>query len=309
MLLPYAILLRLKSVLSSVSYTVLGSESPLYIAFMSLFYSSLLQSLFSIFLVFIQAIAINRIVIRNRISTEQSLVPGLVYILFSSMFIEYSILSPVLVSTTFIIIALSNLFQIYGKKATTTHTFNVGFMISMASLFYYPSILFLIIGILGFIMLRSIMLKGLLQILIGALFPYYIVFAYAFYYNDLTMFNSLYTDKFYWFNGFSSVFEAPYYLYGIAILLTVFSLFNYTNNIKAKSIQTQEKIDLLYLFLLLFLIAAFIVNNYSMVYLQFIFVPLSIFFTLWLLKLKSTILIEFIHFAFVIALISLHYIL
>ncbi len=308
MLLPYVVLLRLKSLISPVGYELQDSDSPFFQWLINWIDSPLQQSLFSILLVFIQAIAINRLVIRNSISTEQTLIPGLIYVLFASMIPDFLVLTPALVSASFILVAISNLFQIYGKKAAKSNTFNVGLLTSIASLIYYPSILFLIIGVIGFSMLRSISLKGILQILIGAMVPYYLLYVYYFYNDNTSVFHSFSDGKFIWINGFHSLFTPPYYAVGVLAGLAIISIFQYNTFIKAKSIQSQEKIELLYLYLIVFFITILIINGGITSYLIFLLVPISIFFTLWLLKIKNHIVVEFIHFGLLILLISLHFI-
>lgn len=308
MILPYIFLVRIKTLVTPKLYLSNSTDTPLFNWFISYFDSSISQSLISIFLVFIQAVAINRLVIRNRISQEQSLVTGVFYALFISLTPSILSLTPQLVSITFIIASISNLFQIYGKRSSSSHTFNVGVFISFASLFYYPAIFFFIIGILGFIMLKSINFKGLMQLLIGGLFPYFILAVYCFYYDSMNLFLDFYQGQFIWFNNLWDLL-GNYYLFVLFSIMSLASLLMYRTNTKSKSIQTQEKIDLLYIFLVLFLLTSFVINNFLDGDLLFMIIPLSIFFTLWLLRIKNSIIIEFVHLGLLVLLFSLHFIL
>lgn len=307
MLLPYAVVLRIKSLITPIAYEPTGHETPLFDWLISWVDSPIEQSVLSVFLVFVQAVTVNRIVIKNRISTEQSLVPGVMYVLFGSMIPAFLVLSPQLVSATFILAATSNLFKIYGKKATASHTFNIGVLISFASLIYYPTIIFLMIGVIGFVMLKSIKLKGLLQLFIASFFPYYLLYVFYFYTDNIEQFHSYYTDNFTWINDLPTIFNGPYFTFTFILGLTGMVIVNYTNFIKAKSIQTQEKIDLLYMYLLLFVVSSFLIGNYSDAYLFLTIGPIGILFTLWLLRIKRSIIVELVHLGLLILLFGIHF--
>lgn len=125
----------------------------------------------TIVLIFFQAALINRISSSNRLDSENSMFPGMVYILFTSMFSSSYQLSSSLIANTFVIIAFGNIFDFYKGRGYPVKTFNAGFYMMTAGLIhaaYLPLILFPFTAIIGF---RKTHFKEVLQIIAGIAAP------------------------------------------------------------------------------------------------------------------------------------------
>lgn len=85
LLLPYAILLRIHSLLYPVSTVDIGSNG-IQESILTFFSGPLSQNIAATLLVFLQAVFINRLAIVNRLSSEITLLPGLVYIIIATFF-------------------------------------------------------------------------------------------------------------------------------------------------------------------------------------------------------------------------------
>ncbi|MBK7410278.1 MAG: hypothetical protein IPJ40_20805 [Saprospirales bacterium] len=108
-------------------------------------WSSIYLHVSSMLLVFFQAILIVVMVNGNRINNESNLLPGVFYCLFASMVPEFMYPSPVLMGNTFLLLALLELMGVYKIPIASGRLYNVGFWISVASLFYFSNI-----GLLAF---------------------------------------------------------------------------------------------------------------------------------------------------------------
>ena len=117
-------------VLSHVAYNYLGTHGWL-------------PDLISLILVLLQALLLNILSARFRVSREVTMFPGLFYILLMSTLPSFLHLSPVLMGNTFLILAISSLFNAYNKSSVADSIFNIGFWIGVASLFYFSNFAFL----------------------------------------------------------------------------------------------------------------------------------------------------------------------
>ena len=247
LLLLYASIIRIFSFLADLSWSV----EPNGLA--SLRLSEMLegmqiwQSILGVLLLFLQAAFINRLYITNRMMDENTLFPGLFYILLCSLFPEYLELSPVLLGNTFFIIALSSVFFSYKKVELSGYLFNVGFWLGIASLFYFPFIYFLPLMFVAISILRILKLKDILQVISGLITVFFLVFT-IYYWNDKL---SQYFAVQFWENfKFIDFYKSPTMVewamlifYGLFML---WSILNYNKFILKKGIQAQKKINILF---------------------------------------------------------------
>ena len=136
---------------------------------------TILIKVFSIFLLLFQAIQINRLVSLNRLTNENSLFAGVLYLLMLSTTLEFIPLHAQILANTFIIMMFLDVFKQTRNVQLHLDMFNVGLWVGLASLFYFPYIIFLIIGILGVIYLRTYKWVDTVRALLGVLVPYFLL--------------------------------------------------------------------------------------------------------------------------------------
>jgi len=93
-------------------------------------------------LILLQAVYFNYISNQRQLFTERNYVPGVLYLLFINVSFDCSILSPVLMATTFILLAFGTLIRQMQREGVTDEVFELGFYLSVATLFYLPMGLF-----------------------------------------------------------------------------------------------------------------------------------------------------------------------
>lgn len=84
--------------------------------------------------------------------------------------------------------AVVYLFKSYESSNTSTSLFNVSFFITSGSLLFPKLIYFLPLFILSTIGIRSLNIKSLIAFLLGCLTPYWLLFGYAFFYDQMEIF-------------------------------------------------------------------------------------------------------------------------
>ena len=193
MLLVYAALFRLVLFIEPVEFHIPASSNYLS----QLLYDVLnffvrdrawIYHIIAMVLVFLQALYFNHLINYYRILQKPGYLPAMSYILISSLLVEFTLLTPALLANTFILAALSKILACYKKEAALALIFDSGLLVSIASLFFFPYIVFFLFIIASLIMLRPFNLREYLLAALGLLVPYYFIGVYFFWYGKLPEF-------------------------------------------------------------------------------------------------------------------------
>jgi hypothetical protein len=137
----------------------------------------------SALLCFIQALLVNNIVNENKILARKNYVAGALYIVFASFFKESLFLSPAAIATTLVILCISRLFSLVKKEKSYGDVFDTGFLIAIATLFYFPCALFIIFVYIGLATVRPFNYREWTIVLLGFAAPLFLVFNWYFWHD------------------------------------------------------------------------------------------------------------------------------
>jgi hypothetical protein len=208
--------------------------------------SPVIYSLITFLLLFIQALGFNTIVNTQRMLQRPTYLTGMSYLLITSVFSDWYILSAPLIVNTFFIWIWSKLCILHNDPAPKTTVFNIGLVIGVATFFYYPSIVFALLALAGLGIARPFKLPEWLIALTGILTPFYFFGAWLFL-----------TDKWKTYKMPVTGFTLPAFYESkwafAAILLIFLSMFVgivfIQNNLRRQVVQTRKSWQLIYLYL------------------------------------------------------------
>lgn len=307
LLLPYAILLRLKSFIEPVAYKVKETDSPITSFIFSYLEPPIVQSVIALLLVYAHAVILNILVNNNRLNKLPTALAGMVYILLVSSLNEFQTLSPALMGMTFILIACYNIFNTYKKTQAATNIFNATLATSLASLIYPPYVFTIFAFFIGLATLRNFNYKERIQFLLGSLALYWIVGAFMFFIGQLdwTFFNGIRFPGA--LSDISFTEQKVYLTLGIGVLFILFTLFNYYQYMKKKGIEIRKKIDFFYWLLLCSFLSLFFFVGLDVYQYIFICFSISIFLSMTLDQIRKTALAEVLHLSFLLLIFYLHF--
>lgn len=150
----------------------------------------LLYPLLTFFILFIQAWMLNHFMNSQRILSRQNYLPGMSYLLLTSLFPEWNLFSAPLLVNTFLLIILRILFKTYNQPEAKASVYNIGFALGVASFIFFPSIAFIIWIFLAMMVIRPFRLNEWLLCILGITTPAYFYAAYLFL-TDQWSFNAL----------------------------------------------------------------------------------------------------------------------
>lgn len=133
-------------------------------------------------LIFFQAIIFNLAINKSDLFNEKSYVPGFIYIIVTSLYVDFYVISPVMLATTFMIYAFDRLFQILKHGNNDETAFRLGANLGFAFLFYKPMLMLVCLIIFDLLLYSNTMIRRYVISIFGFIFPIALI-ATFFYWN------------------------------------------------------------------------------------------------------------------------------
>lgn len=223
-------------------------------------------------LLYTQAITFNRLVTNQRLLQKPGYLTGMAYLLITSLFTDWGTLSSPLIINTLLLWVWARMSNLHNEGNVKTTLFNIGAAIGIGTFFYFPSIAFVLLIIVGLAITRSFKPAEWLIALLGIVTPYYFLLSYAFL-----------TDKLKGYRPPGVAVSLPgfannkwqYIAIGIVLFLALTGLFFVQQNLRRQLIQTRKSWNLLFIYLLVALFVPFINATHSFGYWILGAIPLS----------------------------------
>lgn len=223
-------------------------------------------------LLFSQAIAINHVVNSRKLMLKPNYLPGMSFLIITSFFDEWNVLSSPLIVSTLLIWIYTKLTFFYKSPRVKSTLFNLGLAIGIGSFFYFPSLVILILVIFSLIATRPFRFAEWVLPVLGIITCWYFVFAIFFL-----------TDRLYSFSLQNLQVVIPSFSYepleyaGMGMLAALIAAGGYQVQIHASKqlVQVRKSWTLLFLYLFVTLLVPFIHTNYYLEYFVLAAAPAS----------------------------------
>lgn len=233
-----------------------------------------IYSVITFILLFTQAVYFNKLVNDLRIMQRPNYLTGMSYLLITSLFLEWNVLSSPLIISSLLIWVWSKMSGLHSNQNPKTSLFNIGIAIGISTFFYFPSLAFAALIIFGLALTRPFKLAEWLIALLGIITPYYFLLAIVFL-----------TDKWkgYKFPGFSvtaPLFNQSQWAYAaimIVLISSIIGIFYIQQNFRRQLIQARKSWNLTFLYLLVAVFVPFVNATHTFEYWILCAVPLSAF--------------------------------
>jgi hypothetical protein len=145
---------------------------PAYNKLVGLFSSNLGLKVAALLLIVLQSFYIIRLNFRHIFIETKTYLPAVLFILLASVMHNYHHLHPALVANTFVLFALDIVFNQSHSKNLIRRYFESGLFIGLASMFYLPALVFIIIVWISFSSLNSLRWRYVAGSIMGLLVPW-----------------------------------------------------------------------------------------------------------------------------------------
>ncbi len=304
LLLLYAAALKLVVFWAPFNWTPAGQGWLSDLLYQWIHWQSPTAQVLSIILLGVQAFTVNYLVLDNRLSNENTLLPGVFFVLLSCAFPDFLYLSPVLLGNTFFLFGLAEVLKVYKRPKCADNIFNAGFWVGMASLFYFPFIFMLVVIVASLIILRAPKMRELILALLGTITLFWLIGTGFYLAGNLTDFLSVQFRENFQFLGFAeSSFPAQSWIkLGLFALLLLWCVLSTGSFFSKKNMEAQKKITILYWVLAGGLIAGFFQKAATLDHLLMLVPALGVFLGFSFEKMKPSIA-EALHFIFFVSVI------
>ncbi len=231
-------------------------------------------SFLAYFLLYSQAISLNQVLNNRRLMQKPNYLTAMSFLLVTSFFSEWNILSAPLIINTLLIWVWAKMTSLYNNKHPKATLFNIGIAIGLCSFFYLPSLAFAILVIFALLITRPPKVAEWLIPVIGIVTPWYFLFSWLF----LT--NKLYSFQLPGFHISYPVFAQKHVEYGAMIFLLVLAIAGalmVQSSSGKQVVQVRKSWSLMFLYLIVALFVPFINFTHNFEFWILALVPASAF--------------------------------
>lgn len=225
------------------SYDYTGPLSALVFKWMTILFgnSRWIHIIFSTLLIILQAGIMNTIFIRNKAYHENTYVLAFIYIILMCGVMDFYMLSPQLMSITFIIISMNNIFRRIDNQATDEMFLTSGIYLGIASFFYLPASIFLVSYLISFLLFSTAIARRLILLSLGATIVFSVVWGYFFWHNAEAAFFTSFFDAGFFRDKIYYLSYSELLIQGLAIL--IFTVVSLSIFFTARFTNFQQKIQ------------------------------------------------------------------
>lgn len=258
-------------------------------------------------LCFVQALLVNGIVNGNKILAKKNYTAGLLFILFASLIKENLLLTPASLALTFVILATGKLFGLAKNEKSYGDVFDVGFLLSIAAIFYFPCIILILFGYIGLAIVRPFNYREWTILLLGFLAPLFVLFTFYFWYDKQGI---LLADMLNQHKGWMlmPVFNLPIQIVlgGLAFSMVV-SLMLLPASLYSSLIQVRKFANALVVLMVLVLLSVTLLQSVQFSHLVLLALPMAVISALVLGQIKSTLISEVSHLILILLVLTGQY--
>ncbi len=236
----------------------------------------ILSGFVCVLMIFFQAIVLNGVLDDYDILPKNSSMAAYVFVIVASARNEFIFMSPFVFSGLFVILALGQVFSMYGKKDAFAPAFNSGLFVALASMFYFPVIILFFLVLISFVIYRQFFWREWLISIMGLILPYLFLASYYFWTDQLYLKHLEYMNAFKFIDLKNLIFDKIFYFQaGFVALLLLISFFRLIVAYNEKQIRIRKAYSMLIWFFLVSVFAFLFSANYSFPGFWFLIIPVS----------------------------------
>jgi len=253
------------------------AQSVLPISFEN-FFSPTNNVLTAAVIVFIQALWLNHVVNYYNLLGKPTFLPALMYITVSGLFVPFLVLSPPLICNFLVIWMVDKLFSFYKNDSAKTTAYDLGMIVGIGTLIYFPFIYMFLAIWIALIIFRPFNWREWAAVLVGFI-TIFLFLAVGYYLTDRI-------DKFYiiWLplgSSFPNKIQINYYNYLVlipVIIILILSFLRLRQNYFKSFIQTRKSFQVLSVIFIIASLSFYIKANFRLSHFILCAVPATVIF-------------------------------
>ena len=215
-------------------------------------------------IIYIQAILFNRVINNHSLLNKPGFLPALMYVTGASLFMPFLVLSPTLICN-FLLIWMMDKFLKIGKSPNAIMImFDIGMIIAIGTLIYFPFIVMLVMIWLALLLYRSFNWREWISGLVGFLTIFFFVAVFYYWNDSLSMFYKIWLPL---GNKFPSVFKIQYDDYLVlvpVVVMMVLAIIQLRENFFRSFISTRKAFQMLFFMFLVSIVSFYTKPDFNL---------------------------------------------
>ncbi len=209
-------------------------------------FSPLFNVVFAAFIVITQAVLFNIVVNRHSLLGKPTYLPALLYVTGSSLFLQFLIVSPPLICNFILIWMMDKLLKIGKSPNGIMMMFDVGMLIALGTLIYFPFIVLLVMLWLSLLLYRSFNWREWVSGFIGFLTIFFFLAVFYYWNDNINQFFQIWKPL---VNKFPSVLKINYSDYVVLLpvaVIMILAALQLRENFFRSFISTRKAFQMLF---------------------------------------------------------------
>ena len=210
----------------------------------------------------IQGLILNKIVNTHNIIGKPTSLPAILFVTLSSLFPQFVILSPTLLCNFLLIWIISKILSIYQSLEVRFIMFDIGMIIALGTLIYFPFIAMLPILWISLLTFRPFVWREWIMGLIGFFVIFFFLGVFYFWNDSLGRFYHIWLPL---ATTFSTNFHINMYDYLVLIpimMILLMGIFQLQQNFFRSAIQIRKAFQVFFFLFLLALLSCYLKSNF-----------------------------------------------
>jgi len=210
----------------------------------------------------IQAFIFNRIINGYNLLGKPTFLPALLYVTAASLFTPFVLLSPTLICNFIILWMIEKFLSIYRRNDALSVMFDLGMMVALGTLIYFPFIAMMPLLWLSLVIFRPFDWREWLAGIIGFITVFFFLGVYYYWHDSLGLFYKIWLPL---AKPFPVNFRINWYDYLVLIpvvIILALGIFQLRSNFFRSFVQTRKSFQLLFFMLVLGLISFYLKSDF-----------------------------------------------
>lgn len=216
----------------------------------------------SLAITLLQAFIFNKIINHYNLLGKPTFLPALVYITVTSLFTPFILLSPTLVCNFIVLWMIEKFLSIYRREDVRSALFDLGMMVGLGTLIYFPFIAMLPLLWISLVIFRPFHWREWMTGIIGFLTIFFFLAVYYYWNDTLAQFYNIWLPL---AKPFPVNYKVNWYDYLVLIpvvIILVLGIIQLRSNFFRSFVQTRKSFQLLFFMLILSLISFYLKTDF-----------------------------------------------
>ncbi len=254
-------------------------------------------------LVFIQALALNRLVNQYSLLSKPSYLPALLYITLSGLFTPFLVLSAPLVCNFLLIAMLHKLFSLYKADDAKSTAYDLGMIVAIGSLIYLPFIYMFLAIWAALVIFKPFYWREWVSGIMGYITIFFFLAVFYYLKGNLATFYTIWMPLATKFPSRVNINNYNYLVLIPVILIAILCIFKIRQIFFRSYVQVRKSFQLLFMVFLIAGLAFYVKADFSLTHFLLCVIPVSIYFAYYFLYANARWFYESLFFLLLISIV------